>query len=216
MSTEQKVKDYLKAIEKDDKKGRKINAFLELNPKAIEEAKEIDKKIKQGKVGRLAGKIIGIKANINVMGLTASCASKVLENYIAPYDASVIEKIKKEDGIIIGMTNMDEFACGGSGEKSAFGLTKNPEAIERIPGGSSSGSAAAVAAGFCDIALGSDTGGSVRNPASHCGVIGFKQSYGVVSRYGLIDLAMSLDQIGCLSKNISDAKLLFEIIKGKD
>ena len=157
MSTEQKVKDYLKAIEKDDKKGRKINAFLELNPKAIEEAKEIDKKIKQGKVGRLAGKIIGIKANINVMGLTASCASKVLENYIAPYDASVIEKIKKEDGIIIGMTNMDEFACGGSGEKSAFGLTKNPEAIERIPGGSSSGSAAAVAAGFCDIALGSDT-----------------------------------------------------------
>jgi len=216
MNTQQKLKKYLTAIERNDKKGQKINAFLQLNKKALEEAKAIDEKIKKRKAGRLAGKIIAVKANINVKGLNASCASKTLENYKAPYNASVIKKIKAEDGIIIGITNMDEFACGSSGETSAFGPTKNPVQPELIPGGSSSGSAAAVAADFCDIAIGTDTGGSIRNPASHCGVVGVKPSYGLVSRYGLIDAAMSFDQIGLLAKNIDDARLLLDVIKGKD
>lgn len=213
MNTVDKLRLYLKEIEANDKKGKKINAFLQLNSNALEEAKKIDAKKNKGK---LAGKIIAVKACINVKGLNASCASKTLENYKAPYDATAVEKIKNEDGLIIGITNMDEFACGWSGETSAFGATKNPAALELIPGGSSSGSAAAVAADFCDIALGSDTGGSIRNPASHCGVVGIKPSYSSVSRYGLIDLSMSLDQIAPIAKNVSDAGLLLEIIRGKD
>ena len=155
MNTQEKVKYYLEKIKKDDKNGKKINAFLELRneKELIEEAKEIDEKIKKGKAGRLAGKIIAVKANICVKGLHASCASKVLENFVAPYDASVIKKIKEEDGLIIGITNMDEFACGSSGETSAFGAVKNPQAIQLISGGSSSGSAACISADFCDIAL---------------------------------------------------------------
>ncbi len=211
-STIEKLKQYLKEIEKNDKNGKKINAFLQLNPNAVAEAKDIDAKIKNKKAGKLAGKIIAVKANINVLGLNASCASKTLENYKATYDADVIKKIKSEDGLIVGMTNMDEFACGGSGETSAFGPTRNPRDISLIPGGSSSGSAAAVAAGFCDAALGSDTGGSVRNPSSHCGIVGVKPTYGSVSRHGLIDLSMSLDQIGPIAKNVSDAALLHEVI----
>ncbi|MEM1535555.1 MAG: Asp-tRNA(Asn)/Glu-tRNA(Gln) amidotransferase subunit GatA [Candidatus Pacearchaeota archaeon] len=216
MALVERTEAYLKAIEKDDKRGKCINAFLQINPKTLEEAARIEEKIKKGKAGKLAGKVIAVKANINVKGMIASCASKVLENYVCPYDASVIEKIKAEDGLIIGMTNMDEFACGSSGETSAFGATRNPLALDRIPGGSSSGSAAAVAANFCDLALGSDTGGSIRNPASHCGVVGIKPSYGLVSRYGLIDLSMSLDQIGCFARSIDDALLLLNVIKGKD
>ena len=212
VSVQQKLKKYLYEIEKNDKQGKKINAFLQINPFAIEEAKEIDKKKKKGK---LAGMIIAVKANINVIGLNASCGSKVLENYKATYDADVIKKIKREDGLIIGMANMDEFACGASGETSAFGFTKNPQNLELIPGGSSSGSAAAVSIGFCDLSLGSDTGGSIRNPASHCGVVGIKPTYSSVSRHGLIDLSMSLDQIGVIAKNVSDATLLFDIIKEK-
>ncbi len=215
-STIEKLKQYLKEIEKNDKNGKKINAFLQLNPNAVAEAKDIDAKIKNKKAGKLAGKIIAVKANINVLGLNASCASKTLENYKATYDADVIKKIKSEDGLIVGMTNMDEFACGGSGETSAFGPTRNPRDISLIPGGSSSGSAAAVAAGFCDAALGSDTGGSVRNPSSHCGIVGVKPTYGSVSRHGLIDLSMSLDQIGPIAKNVSDAALLLEVIYGKN
>src|SRR3989344_2843133 len=203
------LKKYLAEIEKNNQKGKKINAILQVNPCVSEDAKKV-------RDGKLAGKIIAVKANINVRGLTASCASKTLENYKCPYDATVIKKIKNEGGVIISMTNMDEFACGWSGETSAFGPTKNPQVLELVAGGSSSGSAAAVAAGFCDVALGSDTGGSIRNPASHCGVVGVKPSYGVVSRYGLIDLSMSLDQIGPLAKNVEDAKLLFDVIKGKD
>lgn len=145
-----------------------------------------------------------------------SCASKTLENYIAPYNATVVEKIKKESGIILGMTNMDEFACGSSGETSYYGATDNPSAKGHIPGGSSSGSGAAVAAGFVNAAIGSDTGGSIRNPASHCGVVGFKPTYGVVSRYGLIDLAMSLDQIGPLARDVETSALLLEVISGYD
>lgn len=215
MSTLSNLQQKLELIKKNNKK---LNIFLELRDEKelIDEAKKIDEKIKKGKAGKLAGKIIGIKANINFKGLHASCASKVLENYVSTYDATVVSKIKQEDGLIVGMLNMDEFASGGSGETSAFGPVENPIVSGRIPGGSSSGSAASVAAEFVDISLGSDTGGSIRNPASHCGIVGVKPSYGSVSRYGLIDLSMSLDQIGPLSKNVSDSALMLSIIKEKD
>ncbi|MFC1682323.1 Asp-tRNA(Asn)/Glu-tRNA(Gln) amidotransferase subunit GatA [Nanoarchaeota archaeon] len=215
VTTQQKLKIYLERIKKQNKK---INAFLEIRNEneLIREAKDIDKKIKEGKGGKLAGKIIGIKANINVKGLNASCASKVLKNYISPYDATVIKKIKQEDGLIIGMCNMDEFACGSSGETSAFGPTQNPSAPGFVTGGSSSGSAAAVSANFCDMSLGSDTGCSIRVPSSFCGVVGVKPTYSSVSRYGLCDLSMSLDQIGPLAKNILNASLLLSVIYGKD
>jgi aspartyl-tRNA(Asn)/glutamyl-tRNA(Gln) amidotransferase subunit A len=213
MKLVEKLQRYLREIEKNDQKGNKVNAFLQVNPHVLEEAKKIDAKSKKGK---LYGKIIAIKSNINVLGLNASCASRTLEDYKSSFDASVIKKIKEEDGLIIGMTNMDEFACGWSGETSAFGPTKNPRALKLISGGSSSGSAAAVAAGFCDMALGSDTGGSIRVPASHCGVVGVKPTYSSVSRYGLIDLSMSLDQIGPIAETVSDAGLLLEAISGKD
>jgi aspartyl-tRNA(Asn)/glutamyl-tRNA(Gln) amidotransferase subunit A len=213
MGLVEKVKQQLELIKK---KNKEINSVLQVNPDALEQAKEIEKKIKAGKAGKLAGKTIIIKSNINVKGMNASCASLTLENYKAPYNANVIEKILKEDGLILGMANMDEFACGSSGETSAFGATKNPADTSLIPGGSSSGSAASVAAGFCDIALGSDTGGSIRNPASHCGVIGIKPTYGLVSRYGLIDLSMSLDQIGPIAQNVDDAILMLNVIRGKD
>lgn len=210
MNVETKVKQYLEKIKKDNKR---INAVLEVNPHAIEEARAVDAKKKKG---RLAGYVIGVKSNINVEGLTCSCASKTLGDYKATYDATVIKRIKSEDGVIIGMLNCDEFACGSSGETSAFGPTDNPVVPGYVPGGSSSGSAAAVAAGFCDVALGSDTGGSIRVPASFCGVVGVKPSYGCVSRYGLIDLSMSLDQIGPLARNVEDAALVLDVIKGKD
>ena len=216
MNLVSKLKKYLEEIKKNDQSGKKINSFLQLNSNALKEAKIIDEKIKKGVAGKLAGQIIGIKSNINVKGLIASCASKTLENYKAPYDAIVIKKIKGEDGLIIGMVNCDEFASGGSGETSAFGPTKNPQNLKLISGGSSSGSAASVAANFCDISLGSDTGGSIRNPAAHCGVVGIKPTYSSVSRYGLIDLSMSLDQIGTFAKNVSDASLLLSVINGRD
>jgi aspartyl-tRNA(Asn)/glutamyl-tRNA(Gln) amidotransferase subunit A len=194
--------------------GRDHGAFLELNPSLLEEAQGVDRKVREGRGGKLAGRVVAVKANINVRGLRASCASRTLEGYVSPYDATVIERIRAEDGLILGMTNMDEFACGSSGETSAFGPTQNPAAPGRIPGGSSSGSAAAVAAGLCDIALGSDTGGSIRNPASHCGVLGLKPTYGLVPRYGLIDLAMSFDQIGPFARRVEDLALLLEVIAG--
>jgi aspartyl-tRNA(Asn)/glutamyl-tRNA(Gln) amidotransferase subunit A len=198
------IKKYLFRIEKNDKQGENINSFLQVLP------------IRNSKKGLLSGKVIAVKANINVKGLNCSCASKTLENYKSAYDATVIKKIKDEGEVIIGLTNMDEFACGWSGETSAFGATKNPVNPSLVAGGSSSGSAAAVASGFCDMALGSDTGGSIRVPSSHCGVVGVKPTYGSVSRYGLIDMCMSFDQIGPITKNVSDAALLLSIIQGKD
>lgn len=206
LSAVKNIQNFLDAI----KKNKSINAFLHVNENALEQAKEIDAKKNKGK---LAGLAIAVKACINVKGMPISCASKTLENYHGTYDADVIKKIKAEDGIIIGITNMDCFACGGSGETSMFGSTKNPK-CDRIPGGSSSGSAAAVAAEMCDIALGTDTGGSIRNPASHCGIVGVKPSYGRVSRYGLIDLSMSLDQIGPLCNDVYGASLMMEVISG--
>ena len=211
LSAVENIKHFLDKIEKEDKK---INAFIYVNKDAVKDAEEVDRKIKQGKAGRLAGLAIAVKSCINVKDMPITCASKTLEKYYGTYDSDVIEKIKAEDGIIIGTTNMDEFASGISGETSAFGNTLNPAAEGYVPGGSSSGSAAAVAADFCDIALGTDTGGSIRNPASHCGVIGVKPSYGRVSRYGLIDLSMSLDQIGPLCKDVYGAALMMEIISG--
>lgn len=228
MSTHQKVEAMKKGelspveniehkIGRIEKMNEEINAYIEVNPRAVEEAKKLEQKIKRGKkTGKLAGLGIGIKSNINTEGLPATCASKTLKNYIATYDAEVVKRVRKADGIILGMTNMDEFACGSSGESSAYGPTQNPSAEGRIPGGSSSGSAAAVAAEISDLALGTDTGGSVRNPASHCGIVGFKPTYGLVPREGVIDLAMSFDQVSPLSPDVSGAALLLEAIAGRN
>ncbi len=211
LSAKKNIENFLKMI----KENKEINAFIYVNKDALKQAEVVDKKIKHGKAGRLAGLAIAVKSNINVVDMPITCASKTLENYYGVFDSDVIKKIKQEDGIIIGMTNMDEFAAGMSGESSCFGPTINPACPERVPGGSSSGSAAAVAAGMCDIALGSDTGGSIRNPASNCGIVGVKPSYGRVSRYGLIDLSMSFDQIGPLCKDVYGCALMLEIIAGK-
>ncbi|RAP43467.1 Asp-tRNA(Asn)/Glu-tRNA(Gln) amidotransferase subunit GatA [uncultured Methanosphaera sp.] len=195
-----------------------INAFVETDlPRAQKVAEDIDKRIKNGEeTGKLAGLVIGIKSNINVEDYIISAASPTLKDYIGSYNATVINKIQEEDGVIIGLTNMDEFAAGSSTETSMYGPTDNPSAPGHIPGGSSGGSAAAIASGMCDIALGSDTGGSIRNPASHCGVTGFKPTYGLVSRQGLLDLAMSLDQIGPLAKDVTGIALMLDVITGYD
>lgn len=215
ITAKENVESFIKVI---DENNEEINAFLELNKEnALKQAKAIDEKIANGKkVGSLAGLVFGVKANINVEDLIVSAASKTLENYIGSYNASVVEKIIAEDGIIIGLLNMDEFAAGSSTETSYFGPTQNPAAIGRIPGGSSGGSAAAIAAKMCDISIGSDTGGSIRNPASHCGVIGFKPTYGGVSRQGLLDLSMSLDQIGPLANDVSGIALALNTIVDYD
>ncbi len=214
LSAVENVQRALKRIEKLDEK---INAFIELNSRALVEAEAIDRRLKRGDdVGKLAGLTIGVKSNINVEGLRATCASRTLEDYVSTYDAEVIKRVREAGGIVIGMNNMDEFACGSSGETSAFGPTDNPAAPGHIPGGSSSGGAAAIGAGFCDLCLGTDTGGSIRNPASHCGIVGVKPTYGLVPRQGLIDLGMSLDQIGPLAPDVHGAALLLEIIAGRN
>lgn len=209
------ISELLEKIKTND---TKIKAFIEVySEEALATAEELDKKAeKQEKLGKLAGKAIAVKNNIAIKGKKLTCGSKMLEDYIAPYNATVIEKIKKEDGIIIGSTNLDEFACGSDNSKSAFFQTKNPLDMEYVSGGSSGGSGASVSAGFADIALGSDTGGSIRCPASFCGIVGIKPTYGLISRYGLADMAMSFDQIGAFALNVNDARLMLSIISGKD
>jgi len=203
-------------IRRAQEKNKELNAYLEVFDDVREQAQRADELIKEGKATALTGIPIAIKDNILIKGHVASGASKILSNYVATYDAHVIEQLKREGAIFLGRTNMDEFAMGSSTENSAFGPTKNPHDTTRIPGGSSGGSAAAVAGDLAIIALGTDTGGSIRQPAAVCGLVGFKPTYGAVSRYGAMAMGSSLDQIGPLAKTVADAQTVFEVIRGID
>ena len=214
-SVKELTKDCLFEIKKED---GKINSFITVFEKqAITQAEEMDKTIRvQGVKDFLTGIPLGIKDNILIKDTLCTSGSQILKNYQASYDATVIKKLKKQGAVFLGKTNLDEFAMGSSTENSSFGVTRNPHNLEYVPGGSSGGSAAAMAGQMCLGALGSDTGGSIRQPASFCGVVGFKPSYGRVSRYGLMAMASSLDQIGPLASCVDDAAILLQAIEGKD
>ena len=209
------TKAFLNKIKLLDKQ---INAYVTVEEEnAVLQAKESDVRIQSGKrLGELDGIPVAIKDNMSQKGVKTTASSKILENYIAPYDATIVEKLKNAGAVILGKTNMDEFAMGSSTETSHFGVTNNPCDLERVPGGSSGGSAAAVAANMCVASFGSDTGGSIRQPAAFCGIVGLKPTYGAVSRYGLLAMASSLDQIGPMTKTVEDAEILFAAIAGQD
>ena len=215
ITSEDITKSYIKRIEE---KEPDVKAFVNTTLEdALKNAQEVDKKIAQGeKVSELAGIPIGIKDNICTKGVKTTCSSRMLENFVSPYDATVMEKINNEDLVMLGKLNMDEFAMGASTEYSYFKKTSNPWDLNKVPGGSSGGSAAAVAADLVPWALGSDTGGSVRQPAAFCGTVGLKPTYGLVSRYGLVAFASSLDQIGPITKDVEDNAMLLNIIAGHD
>lgn len=208
------AESFLKKIVKEDKE---IGSYLSVfSDRAIEDAKKVDELREKKSLGMLAGIPCGIKDNIMISGQRCTAGSKVLDNYIAPYNAGVVDRLEKENCVFLGKLNLDEFAIGSSGEYSGFFPIKNPKAEGCVPGGSSAGPAAAVAGNLCTFSLGSDTGGSIRQPAAFCGVVGLKTTYGRVSRHGLIAMASSLDQIGPLARNVEDAEIVFDAIKGKD
>jgi aspartyl-tRNA(Asn)/glutamyl-tRNA(Gln) amidotransferase subunit A len=213
LSLSENVTSFLKRIEEQ----KVLNAFnFVFDKEAVKEAERIDKKIKTGKAGKLAGMVIAIKDVLSIKDKPTTCSSNILKYFNSVYTATAVQKLIDEDAIIIGKTNCDEFAMGSSNENSAFGPVLNPYDKERVPGGSSGGSAVAVAADLCDTSLGTDTGGSVRQPASFCGVYGFKPTYGRISRYGLTAFASSFDTIGAFGRNTTDISLLVEIMSGKD
>ncbi len=197
-------------------KNGEVNAYLEVFSDALEQAAVADVARKAGNKGKLLGVPISIKDSIVIQGRIASAASKYLEKYVAPYDATAVKKLKEEGVVFLGRTNMDEFAMGGSTENSAYGPTRNPHDTSRVPGGTSGGAAASVAMDGCVIAIGSDTGGSIRQPASFCGVVGLKPTYGMVSRHGLMAMGSSLDCIGPLGRSIEDVEYVHDILKGED
>ncbi len=207
------VENYLNRLET----AGELNAFISVFPDwAREQARAVEAKIQSGSAGKLAGMVVAVKDNLNIRGRRTTCGSRMLENFVAPYTATAVKRLLEQDAVIIGKTNMDEFAMGSSNETSYFGPVRNPHNPDYIPGGSSGGSAVAVAAKLCQTALGSDTGGSIRQPAAMCGVVGLKPTYGRVSRYGLVAFASSLDQIGPIARSVTDAAELLSVISGHD